>query len=37
MLGVEMPVDNGRGFTTDAIDGRAGVNEDSRGGIKAGE
>jgi hypothetical protein len=37
MLGVEMPVGNGRGFMTDAIDGRVGVNEDSREGIKAGE
>jgi hypothetical protein len=37
MLGVEMPVGNGRGFTADAIDGRGGVNGDSRGGIKAGE
>jgi hypothetical protein len=36
MLGVEMPVGNGRGFMVDAIDGRGGVNRDSRGGIKAG-
>jgi hypothetical protein len=33
----EMQVGNDRGFTTDAIDGREGVNGDSRGGIKAGE
>jgi hypothetical protein len=37
LLGVEMPVSNGRRFTADAIDGRGGVNGDSRGGIKAGE
>jgi hypothetical protein len=33
---MEMPVGNGRRFTADAIDGRGGVNGDSRGGIKAG-
>jgi hypothetical protein len=32
-----MPAGNGRGFTADAIDGRGGVNGDSRGGFKAGE
>jgi hypothetical protein len=35
LLRVEMPVSNGRQFTADAIDGRGGVNGDSRGGIKA--